>query len=163
MPDRLRRMPVTPKMNSLQREVGRDQRVVSRGRPQHGAVIPDPGHNRPHVARAPPPACRRRLSPATRRISSISAFSGSGTKTTTIAPRRERRPHRLASPEDAESRKPEARSRKPEARTPAPMLFPALSPQPGSNLSAGDPWLPAFSNRKWSFALVDRGNPVCYR
>ena len=47
MPDGLGRMPVTPKMNSLQGEVGRDQRVFSRGNPQDGAVVPD-AHN--HVS-----------------------------------------------------------------------------------------------------------------
>src|SRR5271157_5849405 len=43
--DRFRRMPVATEMNAFQREVGGDQRVVSRQQTQYGAVVSNSGEN----------------------------------------------------------------------------------------------------------------------
>ncbi len=56
VPNRLCRMPIPSKMNSLQREVSRDQRLVSGRQAQDCGIVPDSSHHalpRPYLAADP--------------------------------------------------------------------------------------------------------------
>ena len=58
-----RRMPLPPEMHVLQREVGRNQQVVTNRHAQHGSVVSDPGYDRSTGANpAPDPLDQRFLS-----------------------------------------------------------------------------------------------------